>query len=112
MSKYIPPPPVRPTEPKTKVIIENGTIPTPPKAPEGPPPREIIDNGVVPEKTVVFRREYAEKKPSVPKPPPILERYSYGRSAVSKGVSGNDVMLGLFCLLIGVIFGLLIGRFV
>lgn len=112
MSKYIAPPPVRPTEPKTKIIIENEIIPKPPKAPEGPSLREIIDNGVVPEKTEVFRREYAEKKSRVPTPPPILERYSDGKSTVTNGVSGNDVMLGFCCLLVGIIFGLFIGRFV
>ena len=84
MSKYIPPPPVMPNEPKTKIIKE------------GELPRTA---------------EYA-KKPSVPKPPHILERYSDGRSVAINGVSGNDVMLGLGCLLVGIIFGLLLGRFV
>lgn len=83
MSKYIPPPPVMPTEPKTRIIKEGS-------------PRAV---------------EYA-KEASIPTPPPILERYSDGRYSSSNGVSGNDVMLGFCCLLVGIIFGLLIGRFV
>lgn len=97
MSKYIPPPPVRSTEPKTKIIIENGTIPNPPKAPECPSPREIIDDGVVPEKTRVFRGE---------RPTTVKYRTTkvnlYGSRVITRGL----------CLLVGIIFGLLIGRFV
>ena len=53
--------------------------------------------------------EYRRKKPNVPKPPEILKRSDTG---TYEGVSGKDVALWFSGVLVGIIFGLLIGRFV
>lgn len=53
--------------------------------------------------------EYRRKKPNIPKPPETIKRC---RTTTYEGVSGKDVALWFSGVMIGIIFGLLIGRFV
>lgn len=52
---------------------------------------------------------YVKKKPNVPKPPETIKRCPTDNPI---GISGKDVALWFSGVMVGIIFGLLIGRFV